>query len=136
MAGKVQKATVYCVGAPSFVPEERVRDEAARKAALDYLSKNSLKSAIVSWFQLDEGYPYVYHAIASVTLDHVQNVVDLGNAHGLHAWYPSSAGETVGLHHTPSPLIVNSPWLMLRSGACGIDTPCCISWTSPFMARS
>ena len=118
------------------MPEERVRDEAARKATLDYLSENALKNAIVSWFQLDEGYPYVYHAIASVTLDHVQNVVDLGNAHGLHAWYPSSAGETVGSHHTASPLIVKPPPPMLRSGAYGIGTPYRISVTWSFMARS
>ncbi len=95
MASKApKKAVEYCVGAPAFVPALQVQNVTAREDALKHLEGNDFDRAIASWFQLREDPPYVYHAIASVTLPQVQSVVKLGAANGLHAWYRSETGDT------------------------------------------
>ena len=48
---------------------------------------DDLRTSIIKAFNLSERDSYVYHAIASVTLAQVQEGINSGSAHGLHAWY-------------------------------------------------
>lgn len=84
-----------CVGSPTFDPEQQVRDERAREEALAHLREDEFEKAIRSWFKLPATDTYVYHAITSVELAQVQDVVKRGGAHGLHDWYRNDAGEPV-----------------------------------------
>ncbi|KAL8672431.1 MAG: hypothetical protein Q9168_003109 [Polycauliona sp. 1 TL-2023] len=59
-----------------------------------------LRSSIVAAFNLAQSDNYVYHAVASVTLAQVQQAIDHGGQHGLHAWYPDESGKPSEL---PSP---------------------------------
>ena len=56
---------------------------------------HDLRSSIIASFNLPSNDHYVYHAIASVTLDDVQQAIAGGSQHGLHAWYVDDDGETV-----------------------------------------
>ncbi|KAB5560043.1 hypothetical protein GE09DRAFT_1115430 [Coniochaeta sp. 2T2.1] len=82
-----------CVGSPAFDPDERVHDAAARGEALAHLEKDEFRDAISSWFKLPKADRYVYHAITSVLLSQVQDVVNRGRANGLHDWYRNETGE-------------------------------------------
>ncbi|KAH8886742.1 hypothetical protein GQ53DRAFT_796617 [Thozetella sp. PMI_491] len=96
MASKGQKKpSQFCVGAPEFVPDQRIADASARDRALELLEKNDLKGAIESWFMIPSTSQYIYHAIGSVVLDQVQKAVEAGGVNGLHAWYRSETGETL-----------------------------------------
>lgn len=92
-----------CVGSPSFDPDERVHDTAAREEALAHLQKDDFSDAISSWFKLPKADKYVYHAITSVLLAQVQDIVSRRGANGLHAWYRNEAGEAVSLTPSLSP---------------------------------
>lgn len=89
-----------CVLSPAFDPDERVHDTQAREEALAHLQKDEFADAISSWFKLPKNDKYVYHAITSVLLPQVQEIVSRGGANGLHAWYRNEAGEVVS---SPSP---------------------------------
>ncbi|KAL8947429.1 MAG: hypothetical protein Q9222_006287 [Ikaeria aurantiellina] len=54
---------------------------------------DDLRSSIVAAFDLAKSDNYVYHAIASVTLAQVQEAIEHGGEHGLHAWYPDESGR-------------------------------------------
>jgi hypothetical protein len=86
-----------CVGSPAFDPDERVHDAAAREEALAHLQKEEFRDAISSWFRLPKADKYVYHAITSVLLAQVQDIVNRGGDNGLHDWYRDEAGEAVSL---------------------------------------
>ncbi|KAH7019188.1 hypothetical protein EDB80DRAFT_191974 [Ilyonectria destructans] len=77
----------YCVGSPSFQPDDLIQDVDRQKQALDLLTQNDLYNASRVLLQLPERDLYTYHAITSVKLAEVQAVVNLGGANGLHAWY-------------------------------------------------
>lgn len=70
-------------------------DEEDIQKAKEYLLKNNFRKAIITAFNLDEKDDYVYHAIASVTLEQVQQVTDAGGANGLHMWYVDAEGKSV-----------------------------------------
>ncbi|KAI4088325.1 MAG: hypothetical protein LQ339_008722 [Xanthoria mediterranea] len=55
---------------------------------------NDLQSSIIAAFNLAQSDSYVYHAVASVTLAQVQEAIQHGGEHGLHAWYPDEAGKS------------------------------------------
>ncbi|EPS42967.1 hypothetical protein H072_3081 [Dactylellina haptotyla CBS 200.50] len=59
----------------------------------DPVPNNDLRSAIIRAFELKPDDAYVYHAIASVTLQQVQTAVAQGGDRGLHAWYRDEKGE-------------------------------------------
>lgn len=86
-----------CVGNPLFDPDERVHDTAAREEAFTHLQKDEFRDAISSWFRLPKTDNYVYHAITSVLLAQVQDIVDRGRDNGLHDWYQDEAGAAVSL---------------------------------------
>lgn len=94
-----------CVGSPTFDPAQQVRDEGAREEALAHLRKDELQDAVRSWFKLPATDKYVYHAITSVQLAQVQEVVKRGRANGLHDWYRNDAGEAVSISGNASPAI-------------------------------
>ncbi|KAL8658708.1 MAG: hypothetical protein Q9226_000822 [Calogaya cf. arnoldii] len=56
--------------------------------------ENNLRSSIITAFNLAHSDSYVYHAVASVTLAQVQEAIQYGGQHGLHAWYPDEAGKS------------------------------------------
>ncbi|KAJ6262492.1 hypothetical protein Dda_3302 [Drechslerella dactyloides] len=66
-------------------PEDRRKDP---------VPDNDLRTAIIQAFGLKSEDSYVYHAIASVTLQQVQNAVADGGKRGLHAWYRDDEGES------------------------------------------
>jgi hypothetical protein len=84
-----------CVGSPAFDPNQRVHDAAALDEALAHLQKDEFSDAIASWFKLPTDDKYVYHAIASVLLGQVQDLVNRGAANNLHAWYRDETGQAV-----------------------------------------
>ena len=86
-----------CVGSPSFDPDERVKDKAAQESALQDLGKDAFKDAITSWFKLPATDKYVYHAMTSVQLAEVQDVVQKGRANGLHDWYRNEDKKPVSV---------------------------------------
>ncbi|KAL8911666.1 MAG: hypothetical protein Q9171_003193 [Xanthocarpia ochracea] len=55
--------------------------------------ENGLRSSIIAAFSLGQSDNYVYHAVASVTLAQVQEAIEHGSDHGLHAWYFDEAGK-------------------------------------------
>jgi len=70
-------------------------DEEDIQKTKEYLLKNDFRRAITTAFSLDDKDDYVYHAIASVTLEQVQQVIEAGGANGLHKWYVNSEGKSV-----------------------------------------
>lgn len=95
MSSKIASPKRGCVGSPTFDPEHEVHDAASRDQAIALLKKDDLQDAIRSWFKLPATDKYVYHAITSVQLAQVQEVVKRGRANGLHDWYRNEAGEPV-----------------------------------------
>ena len=84
---------VRTVGTSSFEPDEFL--EAWANGTTGPPKDNDLRGAIIKAFGLKEDDIYVYHAIASVTLAQVQQVINLGDQNGLHAWYKDQNGEQV-----------------------------------------
>lgn len=64
--------------------------------------ENNFKSSFIKTFDLPQNDTYVYHAIASVTLDQVQQAVDHGGEALLHAWYRDLDGKSVWSTETQS----------------------------------
>jgi hypothetical protein len=87
--------STYCVGSPSFQPGVAANDDTKKHKFLGLLAKNDLSNASRVLFGLPQNDEYVYHATASVKLDEVQHVVNLGDVNGLHAWYKSDDGSQV-----------------------------------------
>jgi hypothetical protein len=85
------RARPHTVGASSFDPDAffEKRDE----AIVPY--NNHLQACIKRAFKLKPNDDYVYHAIASVTLEQVQIAINHGSANGMHAWYRDEKGEQV-----------------------------------------
>ncbi|KAF3181210.1 hypothetical protein TWF225_006757 [Orbilia oligospora] len=79
-------------GSSTFTPDlffEAWSDERQK----DPVPNHDLQSAIIQAFGLKPSDNYVYHAIASVTLQQVQNAILQGGSKGLHAWYRDEKGE-------------------------------------------
>ena len=93
----------YCVGSPTFNPEDLIQDIDRQKQAQDLLTKHDLYNASRVLLRLPEQDAYTYHAMTSVKLAEVQRIVSLGGANGLHTWYrnedrsPVSTAFIVGL---------------------------------------
>ena len=96
------------MGSPAFDLDERVHDAAALQEALAHLQKDEFSAAISSWFKLPNGDKYVYHAITSVLLAQVQDIVSRGGANGLHDWYRNEVGEAVS-YYDPSSRSLHEP---------------------------
>jgi len=84
----------YCVGSPSFNPNAAIKDSATHAKALRILDESDdFETAIRTWFALPprEKDDYVYHAITSIKLARVQQMVNDAAKSGissvLHAWY-------------------------------------------------
>jgi hypothetical protein len=85
----------HTIGASSFDP-----DQFFDNWNDDCLPKDDhLQGAIIQAFKLKPTDDYVYHAIASVTLNQVQTAINHGGTHGLHAWYRDENGEQVKTEH-------------------------------------
>jgi hypothetical protein len=85
----------YCVGSPSFKPDEIIDDSERQQRANEMLAKDDLYSASRVLLDLPEPDTYTYHAMTSVKLAQVQHIVGLGGANGLHSWYHSEDGTPV-----------------------------------------
>ena len=72
--------------------------------------QNDLRSSIIATFNLPTNDQFVYHAIASVNLDQVQEAINHGGEVGLHAWYFNEEGNTVrsvtASFHVPNGLTI------------------------------
>lgn len=81
----------YTVGSSSFDPDLFIRQ----------WSKNALpkdadfEACIEGAFGLKKQDNYVYHAVASVTLQQVQRAINGGSQNGMHAWYRDECGNIV-----------------------------------------
>ena len=84
-------------GTPSSNPRNYFFESNCYAKVLDSLSRNDLRSAIITGFGLSSHDDYVYHAIASVSLSQVQGAVEAGTENGLCDWYPAADGSTVCL---------------------------------------
>lgn len=86
--GKAGYRTEYCVGGPTFRPSQSLKDRDRHDAVIQALREtNDLKRAIETWFCLEDGDKYAYHASTSVKLSQVQRIIEKGGEGGLHAWY-------------------------------------------------
>ncbi|KAF3905910.1 hypothetical protein ABW21_db0200202 [Orbilia brochopaga] len=79
-------------GSSSFSPDSCFSDWSEDKRK-DPVPNGDLRTAIIQTFGLKPDDSYVYHAIASVTLQQVQNAIADGGKRGLHAWYRDEKGE-------------------------------------------
>ncbi|KAK2003839.1 hypothetical protein LX36DRAFT_677381 [Colletotrichum falcatum] len=86
-------AFTYCVGSPSFSPDEYARDAARRERANELLAADDFYGAVVASFRLPEPDDYVYHAMTAVRLAEAQRAVAMGPANGMHAWYRGDDGK-------------------------------------------
>ena len=84
---------VYTTGSSSFVPDAFF--EAWAKGEKSAPADSNFRASIISSFGLPKDDSYVYHAIASVTLNQVQVAIDAGGQNGLHAWYLHEDGIPV-----------------------------------------
>lgn len=90
----VQAPSASTVGSRTFDPDAFFEswikgDIAGPKDA------GNFRDAIVKCFGLKPDDQYVYHAIASVTLEQVQTAVNHGGKFNLHAWYQDAEGKQV-----------------------------------------
>jgi hypothetical protein len=69
---------------------------------------DDLKNFIIRKFALKADDNYVYHAIASVTLDQVQVAINAGGLNGMHVWYQDEKGKQV-TRRSSSPSAFFSP---------------------------
>jgi hypothetical protein len=87
------KSAPYTFGSTSFEPDLFIK-----QWNLDLVPKsegNDLNGCIQKAFGLKNTDDYVYHAIASVTLQQVQSAVNAGSRNGMHAWYKDGQGKPV-----------------------------------------
>lgn len=85
------RARPHSVGSSSFDPDQFIEQWDEVVVPHD----NDLKKCIVRAFKLKPNDDYVYHAIASVTLDQVQAAINAGRLNGMHAWYRDENGHQV-----------------------------------------
>jgi hypothetical protein len=76
-----------CIGSQGFDPDQQVKDDTARENALEHLRNDQLRDAVTAWFKLPRADVYPYHAMTTVRLPQVQEVVNAGGVNGLHDWY-------------------------------------------------
>ena len=101
---------VYCTGSSSFIPSQALQDHARHESIIQELrATNDMEKAIKTWFSIDEGDDYVYHANTSVTLSQVQGILNRGGEGGLHAWYwTEKGGERQPVRFTtPTPFFLS-----------------------------
>ncbi|KAK6358574.1 hypothetical protein TWF730_007900 [Orbilia blumenaviensis] len=79
-------------GSSTFAPDSFFEAWSNEKQR-DPVPNNDLRSAIIQAFGLKPTDSYVYHAVASVTLQQVQNALLQGGSRDLHAWYRNEKGE-------------------------------------------
>jgi hypothetical protein len=87
------KNTPYTAGSTGFEPDAFIK-----QWNLDLVpnsEENDLNGCIQKAFELNNKDDYVYHAIASVTLQQVQSAVNAGSLNGMHAWYKDTDGKQV-----------------------------------------
>jgi hypothetical protein len=92
------KITPHTVGSTSFGPDSFIK-----QWNLEFVPKsedNDLNGCIQKAFGLKSKDDYVYHAIASVTLQQVQSAVNAGSRNGMHAWYKDEEGQKVSSMHS------------------------------------
>lgn len=94
MGSKRDKSSAkYCTGSSSFIPSKALQGHARHEPIIQELrATNDLETAIKTWFSIDEGDDYVYHANTSVTLSQVQGMINRGGEAGLLAWYWTEKG--------------------------------------------
>lgn len=85
----------YCEDSPDFDPD-KFFEQWAKGEHTAPREDVDLYTAISKAFNIRQPDKYVYHAIASVTLGQVQQAVNAGSQHGLHAWYRDAEGKPVG----------------------------------------
>lgn len=85
------RARLHTVGSSSFDPDQFIEQWDEANVPQD----NDLKKCIVRAFKLKANDDYVYHAIASVTLDQVQAAINARRLNGMHAWYRDEKGDLV-----------------------------------------
>ena len=77
--------STFCIGSPTFDPAIAVRDIPTLERALRALHDNDdLAGAVRIFFGISEHDAFVYHAMASFTLEQAQAVVTGGKGGG---WY-------------------------------------------------
>ena len=84
---------VYTIGSNSFAPDAFF--EAWAKGDKSAPADTSLRASIIGSFGLPKDDSYIYHAIASVTLNQVQVAIDAGRRNGLLDWYLDKEGTPV-----------------------------------------
>ena len=82
-----------CIGSQKFSPDAYFDGWHDGNNQSPSAKDNDLRTSIRQSFNLLPTDTYVYHAIASVTLDQVQQAIAAGGQHGLHAWYLDGVGE-------------------------------------------
>lgn len=88
-----------CVGNSTFDPDQFFTKWAAGEFSPPSTDTHDLRTSIIHAFGLPPSDSYVYRAVASVTLHHVQQAISAGAQHGLHAWYPVPSTQQL----SPSP---------------------------------
>lgn len=84
---------VYTTGSSTFEPDAFFESwGTGAKSAPDH---NDFSASVISSFGLPKDDSYVYHAIASVTLDQAQAAVHAAGHNGLHDWYLDEDGRPV-----------------------------------------
>ncbi|KAJ6779369.1 hypothetical protein PWT90_07932 [Aphanocladium album] len=84
-----------CVGSTGFEPSTVATDGALQQQVEELLKRDDLLGASRILFKLPINDDYIYHATASVSLEEVQHIVQLGGVNGLHNWYKTSDGAPV-----------------------------------------
>ena len=80
-------------GAKDFDPDALFRTWKDGQKSLPV--NHNLRSSILATFNLPQNDKYIYHAIASVTLEQVQQAIEHGGENGLHAWYIDGNAQPV-----------------------------------------
>jgi hypothetical protein len=83
------------VGWPNFDPDIFIQDW--NNTLIPTSKDKSFEECIKRAFGLKNKDHYVYHAIASVTLEQVQSAIKVGSRNGMHAWYRDEEGKQVSL---------------------------------------
>ena len=85
----------YCEGSIEFNPDNVFGRWANDEVGVPKDDKD-FYTTISETFNLRQPDKYVYYATAEVTLRQVQQGIEHGGQHGLHAWYRDEEGKPVG----------------------------------------
>ena len=88
-------ATNTAASTASSNPNKYFSAASALETSKARLEEDNFRDAVITGFGLEQDDSFVYHAIASVTLEQVQSAVDAGTAHGLCDWYLDGDGKVV-----------------------------------------